>query len=101
MRVLDEEIVNRPAIARGVNAGIDNAPTSQMNAARNPVKQAGVIGRNDSDKGCAAILVIFALHRKRLILLSRGMELAQISRDNILWLSDPIGLAHLFAMQRH
>src|SRR3546814_15990900 len=51
----DLQVVKRHAIARSMDAGIDDIAADNADRARQTIKKAGMIGCVDRDQGCAAI----------------------------------------------
>ena len=94
MRILDEEIVECPAHARGVDARVDDVAAREVNPARDAIEQAGMVGGDHRDQRRAARLVIFAVDRQLVLLLARGGVMHEIERDDVGRLGDPVGIAH-------
>ena len=90
--VLHQEIVDRIAGARGVDARVDDVCTGEVDAACHAVEQPRVVGRDYADAGCAAGLVGLAMDRQ---LLARGLRriiLPEVAGDDVLRLGDPVGI---------
>ncbi len=61
MQVLHQEIVDRITVHRGVDAGIDDVGSRQMDTACNAIEQAGMVGCDHADQSCAAFFVWLAV----------------------------------------
>ena len=88
-RILHKEIVERHSVTRRVDARVDNAAPGEVDAARNAVEQAGMVGGVDGDECRAARRVHGG--RNRQVGLARIVDVAGVAFQNVVGLRHPIG----------
>ena len=89
-RVLHEEVVDRPAIACGVDACVDNVCPGQVDAARDAIEQARMVGSDHAHQRRPARLVIFAMDRELFLETAGNRILHQVALDHVFRLGDPV-----------
>ncbi len=88
-RILDEEIVERHAVARGVDPRVDDVAPRHADRAGDAVEQAGMVGGVDRDERRAAFGI--DLRRDRELGVARVGHQSRIAGDDVVGLGDPIG----------
>ena len=89
-RILDQEVVDRHAIAARMDARIDDVAAGQMDRASDTVKQSGVVGRIYRHQCRAAFRIIAGVNGEIGVLI--GEQMLRIAGDDVGRLGNPIGI---------
>ena len=94
-RILHQEIVDRDAIARRMDARVDDVAASQMDGAGDAVEQARMVGCIDGDQSRAALGIILRGDRQRGV--TRFQYMPRIMDQDIVRFGDPVAFGHAAA----